>query len=255
MAVDLPETFTITINGHKYNKKQIKDLYDGLITENLLESFAKVEKKFTNIDNLQKFLYETIGGNPRYGMDVKSALTIVTITDPTTGKQIRVFNIPLNSPTISDSIQELITSAFKNGVTRQHIKGGSATLTSNVWLTNNLHLVKDKDGTVIGTEAYLPAYSKKFFDAYLIEAKDPITKNTYYKLDINKVPENLKKIIGYRIPTENKCSILPLYIKGFLPQQNGSSIMVSAEITTISGSDFDIDKMFLMLPEFDTNVS
>lgn len=40
-------------------------------------------------------------------------------------------------------------------------------------------------------------------------------------------------------PTEDKYSMVPLYIKGFLPQQNGSAIMLPAEITTLSGSDFD----------------
>ena len=44
----------------------------------------------------------------------------------------------------------------------------------------------------------------------------------------------------------------PLYIKGFLPIQNGSMIMLPAEITALTGSDFDIDKVFLMLPEFDS---
>ena len=44
--------------------------------------------------------------------------------------------------------------------------------------------------------------------------------------------------------------MVPLYIKGFLPQQNGSSIMLPAEITTLSGADFDIDKLYIMLPEF-----
>ena len=38
----------------------------------------------------------------------------------------------------------------------------------------------------------------------------------------------------------------PLFIKGFLPQQNGSAIMRPAEITTLSGSDFDVDKMYIM---------
>lgn len=42
----------------------------------------------------------------------------------------------------------------------------------------------------------------------------------------------------------------PLFIKGFLPQQNGSAIMLPAEITTLSGSDFDVDKLYIMLPEF-----
>lgn len=62
------------------------------------------------------------------------------------------------------------------------------------------------------------------------------------------------RINSYEItkqPTEDKYSMVPLYIKGFLPQQNGSAIMLPAEITTLSGSDFDVDKLYIMLPEFD----
>ena len=51
-------------------------------------------------------------------------------------------------------------------------------------------------------------------------------------------------------PTEDKYSMVPLYIKGFLPQQNGSAIMLPSEITALSGSDFDVDKLYIMLPEF-----
>lgn len=61
------------------------------------------------------------------------------------------------------------------------------------------------------------------------------------------------RINSYEItkqPTEDKYSMAPLYIKGFLPQQNGSAIMLPAEITTLSGSDFDVDKLYIMLPEF-----
>ena len=71
-----------------------------------------------------------------------------------------------------------------------------------------------------------------------------------HQLDITKLPDNLRKLIGYRVPTEDKYSMAPLYIKGFLPQQNGSAIMLPAEITTLSGSDFDVDKLYIMLPEF-----
>ena len=46
-------------------------------------------------------------------------------------------------------------------------------------------------------------------------------------------------MIDYRIPTENKYSMLPLIIKGFLPQQNGSAIMLPADVTELAGSDFD----------------
>lgn len=71
-----------------------------------------------------------------------------------------------------------------------------------------------------------------------------------HELDVDKLPDSLRKLIGYRVPTEDKYSMAPLYIKGFLPQQNGSAIMLPAEITTLSGSDFDVDKLYIMLPEF-----
>ena len=51
-------------------------------------------------------------------------------------------------------------------------------------------------------------------------------------------------------PSEDKYSIFPLYIKGFLPQQNGSSIMLPADGTVIAGFDFDVDKLYTMFPEF-----
>ncbi|UCD07238.1 MAG: ASCH domain-containing protein [Candidatus Aenigmatarchaeota archaeon] len=53
-------------------------------------------------------------------------------------------------------------------------------------------------------------------------------------------------MLGYRIPTQGKNSALPLLITRVLPREQGSTIMVPAEITVQMGSDFDIDKMFVM---------
>jgi len=36
-------------------------------------------------------------------------------------------------------------------------------------------------------------------------------------------------VIGYRIPTENKYSMLPLKVKGFLPRSSGGNIIISKE--------------------------
>ena len=44
--------------------------------------------------------------------------------------------------------------------------------------------------------------------------------------------------------------MMPLIIDGFTPLQNGSAIVLPAEITNIAGSDFDVDKMFIMLLSF-----
>ena len=53
-------------------------------------------------------------------------------------------------------------------------------------------------------------------------------------------------MVGYRIPTESKYSMVPIKIKGFLALNSGEGIMLPAEITAMSGSDFDVDKMYVM---------
>ena len=100
----------------------------------------------------------------------------------------------------------------------------------------------------------------KFYENYLVEAyrqvevNGQMIKEKYVTLDYDKLkqdcPEALKAL-GFRIPTENKYSITPLIIKGFLPEQNGSSIMVASDITALTGCDFDVDKMFIYLYEID----
>lgn len=47
----------------------------------------------------------------------------------------------------------------------------------------------------------------------------------------------------------------PLYIKGFLPKAAGEAIMLPKEITLLSGSDFDIDKLYVMLKTFNVKTS
>lgn len=251
---DMPDdpNFRVTVNGRDFTKQQIRDLYQANIVENLLDGFQKATDKFQNIRTLQAFLLDQVRGNPKYGRDILDALQIVRITNPSTGYPEEVFNIPLDNPTTSLKIQELITSVFKNNVTKQTIRGGACILVSDFGLTKELQVLHDeKTGAITGIECYLPAYSKKFYQPFMVEKTTP-EGETYMELDIKKMPDEMKKLVGYRIPTEDKYSMAPLIVKGFLPQQNGSSIMLPADITQIAGSDFDVDKMFLMIPSFHT---
>ena len=241
---DMPDdpNFRVKVNGKELTKQQVINLYQSNIVENLLDDWRKVKGKFANIEALQK---DTVRGTSKFGRDMLSALQIVTITNPLTMKEEKVFNIPLDNPSTTLKIQELITSMFKNAITKQDIKGGACILVSNFGLTKELNIIHGDDGSIQGIECYLPAYSKQFYEPLMTKADD----GSYY-LDVEKLPMDLRKIIGYRIPTEDKYSMAPLIIKGFLPQQNGSAIMLPADITQIAGSDFDVDKMFLMIPEF-----
>ena len=245
---DLPEDIEInlgdiTIKG----RDNVKRYYFSLMVENLLDSYKEVNEVFSSIETLQNRLLSIVKGNPKYNRDLLNALEIVEVN----GR--KVFNVPFNDKITSTKLEELLTSIFKNGIAKQYIKGASCILVSNFGFTNELEVVRREDGSIEAVECYLPAYSRKFYESFLTEVKNKKGVIIGYKIDYNKLKGADKKLldfVGYRIPTEAKYSMLPLRIKGFLPQQNGSAIMLPSEITTLSGCDFDVDKLFMMLPEF-----
>ena len=250
---DMPDDLEITLHGKTLKAKneqgvnEIRQFHNSLIVENLLQDFREIRGYFNSLQDLQKELLSMIKGNPKYGRDMLNALQIVKRN--INGVEREVFNLPLHNPSTTTKIQELVNSIFKNHITKQKIKGGKATLASNYGFTRELKLLKDKDGKYIGAECYLPYYTKKYFEQVLVDVRDKDGNVIGQKLDISKLDTNLRKLVGFRIPTEERYSMLPLFIKGFLPQQNGSSIMLPADITEVAGEDFDIDGRFLFLPE------
>lgn len=220
-------------------KKQWYDLYQSLLTENILDDYARVEELFSSNESVADILRQDIESNPRYGRELLEACAY----DEKTGK----FRLPLHDPVHSYRIQSLLTSIIKSRVTKQRIKGGSLYQVTSYGLTDDLHIVYEGEGEnkrIKYFECYMPAYSREFFE--------PFMKEGSHVLDPSDLPEDLRKVVGYRVPTEDKYSMIPLYIKGFLPQQNGSAIMMPAEITTITGASFNYDKLFILIPEFRT---
>jgi len=52
--------------------------------------------------------------------------------------------------------------------------------------------------------------------------------------------------IGYRVPTQGLVSTVPLKIVGFLPETSTATVVLPSEFTTLTGSDFDIDKLYFI---------
>ena len=57
-------------------------------------------------------------------------------------------------------------------------------------------------------------------------------------------------LLGYRIPTQGQNSTVALKVGGILPEQAGDAIVLPTEFTALSGSDFDIDKLFVARPNY-----
>lgn len=223
ITADISPDTIIEVDGIKLTKQEWLDLYNKINTENILQSFAEIDEIFKDPKKVEKVILEEVRGSQRYGIEVARACTL---------DENGNFNIPLFDPVQSQRIQTLLNSIIKSRITKQKIKGGSLIQVSDYGLTDELHIVYEGEGEnkrIKYFECYMPAYSRDFYEPLM----DPVT----HQLDVTKLPDDLRKLIGYRVPTESQYSMAPLFIKGFLPQQNGSAIMLPAEITTIAGSD------------------
>lgn len=119
------------------------------------------------------------------------------------------------------------------------------------------------DGTgmeqrIVSAQVYLPHRFKKLILDYNKANKGnpkvPTIDITNAKQVRNFVKERkLFEAVGYRIPTQGLSSVEALEAVGFLDESMGDTIVVYNELTAKTGADFDIDKLFIMLPEFEIN--
>ena len=231
------------------NKQEMLRHINKLLSSDIIDSFEDLREEFSSLDKVAETLQKELKGNSRYTKDLIVACSLVETTDQI-GNVIKEFALPLNDATQFSRIENLLTSLFKNQVIKQKIRGGSPIQFSCYGVSDDLHIEMTGEGTerrIKWVDCYMPAYTKEFFKYYITT-----DENGNQFVDINKVPEELKRLVGYRVPTEARYSMLPLRIKGFLPSSEGSKIMVPADITTIAGSDFDVDKLYVLLPTFYT---
>lgn len=266
-----------TVEGRPLKAGEFAKEYEETIAQNIKESLELLEKKFNIKGNrkerniaLAKILQEELNSSSRYGLDLKQACLL---------NEDGEFNIALGDPIQSKRIEQLINSVIKNNVNKQEIAGGPVVQVSNFGTSKSLNIrFKDKSDpsgkTLLMTEeewnnssnkkektfkeyrdnnqggiAYFECYAPIYLDEEFFNRFADENGNIDISL-IEKLDPDLLKMVGYRIPTEDKYSCAPLKIVGFLPREAGEGIMLPAEITSISGSDFDVDKMYVMRKEF-----
>lgn len=231
--------FKLKYKDREFTQEEWMNYFNAINTANIQEAFKEVSDKFNDIHEVEKELIREVRSNPRYGTDLIRALTL---------DENGNFNIPLIDPSQTLRIQALLNSILKNRVTKQKINGGALIQASPFGLDESKQpqIVYNEDGSIKYFEAYLPCPTEELYNALL----DPNT----HELDINKkdskgnyiVSEKYREVIGYRVPTEDKYSMQHIRIKGFLPRQVGSVIILPKEITSLAGSDYDVDKVYVM---------
>lgn len=218
--------------------EQYKDLYKRIQVTDIMRAAAEVDERFKDKASISRLLIESIDATDKYPENLKWAVSI----NPDTGD----FNVPLDDPVIFNAVQSIVSSVVRKNIVKRKIRGGTAVQFTSVGLSSALRVVTRKDEETgmeyaLYAEARLPAWSKSLFKAYADENGE---------IDFDKIPDRLKEMVGYRVPTEHLYSIVPIKIVGFLDEAGGTSVMLPQEIVAWSGSDFDIDKLFLSMFDF-----
>lgn len=235
----------------------IEESIEMTIQELQLDSLSKKDRNIA----IARLLQREILANPnRYGTDLLIACSLDDNYD---------FRVPLGDPIQSKRVEQLLNSVVKNRINKQTIAGGPIVQVSNFGTSRRLSIVfngkdgkplrKRKEGEteteykqyiadnqagIAYMECMAPAYTKELFANFADENGN---------IDVEAIEQTspeLLKMIGYRIPTEDKYSIAPLKIVGFLPRVAGDGIMLPYDITLINGSDYDVDKMYVMFKEY-----
>ena len=181
--------------------------------------------------------------------------------DPVTG----TMKISSNMPMIRNKFEQYVMSYYNNNIASHKVPGNKCTLLTS--LTKGVITLGDK---VISTYEYnnLPKEDKNKCStrrlSWATESKpyaEVIVSEEYINQmgfslkewhDLKKNdPDLFEKVstaVGYRIPTQAQHSMIPIRIVDVLPASYGSTIIAPAEITKISGADYDVDSLYIHKP-------
>lgn len=259
-------------DGSTYTGSELRDLFHSALSKNIEEDSETLLERlgitkdengklsYKDITKIQQVLLEELKANDmnkNYLDAVQLGLNSSNEID---------FILPLSVGNMTKKFQSLLTSLFTNKVINQKMPGGHYTLASEAFISliekakteeeiskmginltekakENLkkgkrlldYHVYSNENTIV-TTALLPAWSTKFF-------------KEGQRIDINELPEDIRTMIGYRIPTEGKYSTVVFEVVGFLPESAGSTVVVPYELVTQTGWDFDVDSLYVMQKE------
>ena len=218
-VVDENGNSTFTIDKNKF----VQMLKDDAISSNLPSNLIDVLKTVNN-DNGTEDYYIELSGIPALAWIQSRLISMIkkeTIDINTPGGSM----IQMSNFAFKDSFIEKDTSDYNYKLNKElRFKDENGRLEAVV----SINLFKD-----LLPKAYLIEEAKKNSTTYFEEARKFILSN------------NNLAALSYRIPTQGMNSTLPITVVDVLPSNVGDTIILPAELTKLTGADFDVDKMYL----------
>ena len=262
MIANVEDRTIYTMNAGLSNEIDItgsamKKLYHAAIEEKLRRDTNAVEEELGidklreatalgDIDNLKKVKLEVlqkVRGILLKQIDDSNLPTnyadAIKISFDETG--MPRFSIPLDLPIYNKRYESIIMSLVNNKVFNQKAKGYDAVQIAQLGghsVDNALNFTQiSEDGRrVIHAEIMIREDIARQFGVEPGKSLD-------------EVPEELRRIIGYRTPNADKSATIILKIAKVLPANYQKGIVVPGQLIKLMGSDHDVDKLTLLFPE------
>lgn len=165
------------------------------------------------------------------------------------------FIMPLSSLSDNKWLESRFISMINKQVIDVHIPGGAFTQRSTLGLeaTSTKVITPNmiNDGRVlksINEEGSMDSVVSINLFKYFIPNYENLTyrEARQWLIDHEIIGDKAKaNAIGYRIPTQSIASISPLRFVDVFPEIMGDTIMLPEDFTKLTGSDFDIDKLYV----------
>lgn len=248
-------TYT-TPDGVSYSGQEVIDNFNG--AHNAITEFGRksIEKDFgIDANNPQASIVKFANILKRKAENSNmndNVLNGLTVEDGNT-------NAPISGLSDNSWIESGLISMLNKAIVDTNLPGGmfiqmSSILYNRLAVTSDINNVRklnfvNNDGSmdcVISINLLkhiIPNYDKMTFSQ---------AKNWLVKHDIIG-PDTKAIAMGYRIPAQGQASTAALKVIDVYPEQIGDTITLPDEFTALTGSDFDIDKLFVARYNYDNN--
>lgn len=245
-----------TPDGVSYSGQEVIDNFNG--AHNAITEFGRksIEKDFgIDANNPQASIVKFANILKRKAENSNmndNVLNGLTVEDGNT-------NAPISGLSDNSWIESGLISMLNKAIVDTNLPGGmfiqmSSILYNRLAVTSDINNVRklnfvNNDGSmdcVISINLLkhiIPNYDKMTFS----QAKNWLVKHDIIGQDTKAMA------MGYRIPAQGQASTAALKVIDVYPEQIGDTITLPDEFTALTGSDFDVDKLFIARYNYDNN--
>lgn len=216
---------------------------------------AEFLRRFSSVQEMSKYLLDNLSERDASSMMLEG---LSLTQDPETGEL--QMNAPLEALSNSGWIQSIITSLANKNIIDVNLPG-SAFIQRSVYAMEDGNILGDSQVNDIPKLKISNDWSSMdavvsidfFYQQFPQLEEMPFYEARQWLIYHNVIGENAKAdTVAYRIPTQANSSIHALRFVDVISTVR-DTIILPEEFTAITGSDFDIDKLFLSTKYFNIN--